>query len=74
MLDFNLITYAVEYGWRGYYINPKKMGEYIEQNSCDRRYKVKWKALTQNSGIFTYMGETYWFYRKYDGTCDVERM
>ncbi len=74
MLDFNLIKDAVEYGWRGNYINPKKFSDYIEQNSDDKRYKVKWGALTQNSGIFTYRNSQYWFYRNFDGTCDVERM
>ena len=74
MLDFNLIRDAVEYGWTCNHVNPAKVSKYIEENSSDRRYKVSWNALTDNSGIFTYRTIKYWFYKWYDGTCEVERM
>lgn len=74
MLDFDLIRNAVECGWRSNHINPAKVSKYIEENSSYRTYQVIWNALTDNSGIFTYGNTKYWFYRWYDGTCEVERM
>lgn len=74
MLEFNHIRNAVEYSWTNHYVNPKKFSDYIEQTSSDRRYKVSWNALTENSGIFTYRSNRYWFYRNFDGNIDVERI
>ena len=50
--------------------NPSRIKEYMEEYfdmiGGDRRYKVKWKALSGNtrytfSGIFEYYGRRYYF-------------
>jgi len=62
--------------------NPTKMKEYIEEYFCtiggDRRYKLKWRALSGNhkhtfSGMFDYYGKTYYFY-KMNGEIELERI
>ncbi len=74
MLTFNTIKNAIEYSWRGSYINPQKFSNFIQDNSSDRRYKVSWKVLNDNSGIFTYRNCKYWFHRSYDGSIEVETL
>ena len=56
----------------------KNMEEYLAAAGCDRRYKVKWKALSGNhkytfSGIFEYAGQRYYF-NKMLGELELERI
>jgi len=54
------------------------MEEYFSMMGGDRRYKLKWRALSGNhkytfSGMFDYYGKTYYFY-KMNGEIELERI
>jgi len=62
--------------------DPPEIKEYVEEYFSmmggDRRYKLKWRALSGNhkytfSGMFDYYGKTYYFH-KMNGEIELERI
>ena len=56
----------------------ENMEEYLATAGYDRRYKVKWKALSGNhkytfSGIFEYAGERFYFSKRL-GELELEKI
>ena len=56
----------------------KNMEYYLASIGCDRRYKIKWGAVSCNhkytfSGIFEYAGQKYCF-SKMTGKLELERI
>ena len=76
-----MIRGALEYALR---INEdpvqikKNMEKYLAKLGLDRRYKVKWRAVSGNSkhtfsGIFEYCGQKYYF-NKMLGKLELEKI
>jgi hypothetical protein len=56
----------------------KNMEHFLAKAGCDRRYKIKWRAVSCNhkytfSGIFEYAGQKYCF-SKMTGKLELERI